>query len=84
MRMGDDIHHYLLSVLAYLQITQTDIQKKKMRIPGLSFSWKRAVGISGARQKIAHATGIPTTRHGLERKIGAMVLGALLGKKKRR
>lgn len=55
-----------------------------MRIPGLSFSWKRAVGISGARQKIARATGIPTTRHGLERKIGAMVLGTLLGKKKRR
>ncbi len=55
-----------------------------MRIPGLSFSWKRAVGISGARQKIAHATGIPTTRHGLERKIGAMILGSLLGKKKRR
>lgn len=58
-----------------------------MRIPGLSFSWKRAVGITGLKQKVARATGIPTTRHGLERKVGAMVLGALFGtgkKKKRR
>ena len=47
---------------------------------------KRAVGITAAKQKIARATGIPTTRQGLERKVGAMVIGTLLGtgKKKRR
>lgn len=55
-----------------------------MKIPGLSFSWKRAIGITAAKQKVARATGIPTTRGGLERKIGAMVLGALFGTKKRR
>ena len=30
-------------------------------IPGLSFSWKRALGITQAKQKIARQTGIPTT-----------------------
>lgn len=42
------------------------------RIPGLSFSWKRAVGLSGARQRLARETGIPTTRSGMERKIGRL------------
>lgn len=55
-----------------------------MKIPGLSFSWKRAVGISAAKQKISRATGIPTTRGGLERKIGSAVLGMLTGGKTKR
>lgn len=57
-----------------------------MKIPGLSFSLKRAVGITAAKQKFARATGIPTTRGGLERKVGRLVLGALFGstKKKRK
>lgn len=41
-------------------------------IPGLSFSWKRALGLSGARQRFARQTGIPTTQGGMERKIGRM------------
>ncbi|MCI9607061.1 MAG: hypothetical protein HFJ94_02650 [Muribaculaceae bacterium] len=53
-------------------------------LPGLSFSLKRAVGITAAKQKFARATGIPTTRAGLERKIGSMILGAVTGGKKRR
>ena len=53
-----------------------------MKIPGLSFSLKRAVGITAAKQKIARKTGIPTTKQGLERKVGRMVFGALFGKKK--
>ena len=52
-----------------------------MKIPGLSFSLKRAVGITAAKQKIARKTGIPTTKQVLERKVGRMVLGALFGKK---
>lgn len=43
---------------------------KKMRIPGMSFSWKRAVGITGAKQRLARATGIPTTKQGRQRKLG--------------
>ncbi|HML35934.1 MAG TPA: hypothetical protein PKA19_00710 [Bacillota bacterium] len=34
-------------------------------IPGLSFSWKRALGVTNAKRKIARATGIPTTKSGM-------------------
>ena len=50
-------------------------------IPGLSFSLKRAVGVTKVKQKIAHATGIPTTKQGLERKIGGAILKGITGKK---
>ena len=45
-------------------------RRKKSLIPGLSFSWKRAVGISSAKRQLARATGIPTTRSGRQRKLG--------------
>lgn len=51
-----------------------------MKIPGLSFSWRRAVGITAVKQRVARATGIPTTRAGMERKVGGMIMNALLGK----
>jgi hypothetical protein len=47
---------------------------------GLSFSWKRAVGITGAKQSLARKTGVPTTQQGLERKVGAMIIKAIFGK----
>ena len=53
-----------------------------MKIPGLAFSLKRAVGISAVKQKIAKTTGLPLTKQGLERKIGGALLKAVLGKKK--
>ncbi len=37
---------------------------------GFSFSWKRAVGLSGAKQRLSRRIGIPLTRSGMERKIG--------------
>jgi hypothetical protein len=49
---------------------------------GFSFSWKRALGITSAKQKFARETGIPTTKSGLERKIGSTILNLLFGKKK--
>lgn len=42
-------------------------------IPGLSFSWKRALGITKAKRKIARVTGIPTTKSGRQRKIGRLL-----------
>ena len=51
---------------------------------GLSFSWKRAVGISGMKNKVARATGVPTTKQGLERKVGSVIIDALLGGKKKK
>lgn len=53
-----------------------------MKIPGLSFSLKRAVGISGLKNKVARAIGIPTTRQGLERKIGGSIIKAVTKKRK--
>ncbi|MDD4843285.1 MAG: hypothetical protein PHU31_02995 [Anaerotignum sp.] len=42
--------------------------------PGLSFSWKRALGITRAKQNFARQTGMPTTQGGMERKVGKMIL----------
>lgn len=50
---------------------------------GLSFSLKRAVGISGLKSKVAHKTGVPTTKQGMDRKIGQAVISALIGKKRK-
>ena len=52
-----------------------------MKIPGLSFSLKRAIGVTAVKQKIAKKTGIPTTKQGLERKIGGAVLKSIFRKK---
>ncbi len=59
-------------------------KKKGTGIPGLTvnFSWKRALGITAAKQKFARKTGIPTTKQGLERKIGRAVLDLLNPNKK--
>ena len=51
---------------------------------GLTFSLKRAIGISGLKTKIARKTGVPTTRQGIERKVGQTVISALTGGKKRK
>ncbi len=53
-----------------------------MKIPGLSFSLKRAVGVTALKQKISKRTGIPTTKQGLERKIGGAILKSVFGKKR--
>ena len=55
-------------------------RKTNTGIPGLSFSWKRALGITQAKQQISRKTGIPMTKSGLEKKIGNALLKALLGK----
>lgn len=59
----------------------TFMSKKSTPIPGLSFSWKRALGITRMKQKFARETGIPTSKAGIERKIGNVILKALFGKK---
>ena len=43
------------------------------KIPGLSFSWKRALGLTRARQQIAWKVGIPTTKTGMQRKLGGAI-----------
>ena len=56
--------------------------KKKSGIPGLSFSLKRALGITQCKQKVSRETGIPLTRGGIERKIGSTIVKMLFGNKK--
>ncbi|MEZ6255946.1 MAG: hypothetical protein R3B92_04220 [Patescibacteria group bacterium] len=36
------------------------------------FSWKRALGITRAKQKISRSIGIPLTKSGRQRKVGAL------------
>ncbi len=43
---------------------------KRRGIPGLSFSWKRALGISSAKAKLSRELGVPLTRSGRQRKVG--------------
>jgi hypothetical protein len=50
-------------------------------LPGLTWSWKRAVGLTALRQHVARATGIPTTRGGIERKVGRVLIKLLLGRR---
>jgi hypothetical protein len=48
---------------------------------GFSFSWKRLLGITSAKQAIAKQTGISTSDSGIKRKLGSMLFKILLGKK---
>lgn len=52
-----------------------------MKIPGLSFSPKRAIGVSALKQKAARKTGLPLTKQGLERKVGSAIIKKVTNKK---
>ena len=57
------------------------MSKKSTSIPGVTFSWKRALGITKLKQKISRTTGIPMTKIGVERKIGSMIMKIFSAKK---
>jgi hypothetical protein len=44
------------------------------KILGVSFSWKRALGITALKRQIARRTGIPTSKAGIERKVGKTII----------
>lgn len=52
----------------------------KIKIPGVSFSWKRALGITKLKQQMSRKTGIPLSKSGVERKIGKTILDIILKK----
>lgn len=54
---------------------------KNIRIPGVSFSLKRALGVTKLKRAFTKRTGIPTTRSGIERKIGGFIFKSLLKNK---
>ena len=41
------------------------------------FSWKTLLGITGLKRKIARKTGVPMTKSGIERKVGAAVINGI-------
>ncbi len=48
------------------------------------FSWKRLIGLSAAKARISRKIGIPLTRSGRQRKLGALIeklISNLLGLK---
>ena len=48
------------------------------KIPGVSFSWRRALGVTKIKRQLTKATGIPMTKSGVERKMGAAVIGTIM------
>jgi hypothetical protein len=48
-------------------------RKRGFRIPGLTFSWKRAVGLTQLKSKISRKLGVPLTKAGRKRKLGNAV-----------
>jgi hypothetical protein len=48
---------------------------------GFSFSLSRLLGITGMKQSFARKTGVPTSRGGLERKVGSMLIRSIFRKK---
>lgn len=51
------------------------------KIPGLSFSLKQALGVTKLKRVIAKRTGIPTSKAGVERKIGGFIINKILKSK---
>jgi hypothetical protein len=45
------------------------------KIPGLSFSLRRALGVSQAQARLSRQIGVPLSRSGRQRKIGAAAGG---------
>jgi hypothetical protein len=52
-----------------------------MKIPGVSFSLKRALGITKLKRQFTKETGIPTTKSGVEQKVGRAIINLIFGKK---
>jgi hypothetical protein len=52
-------------------------RRRKSLIPGVSFSWRRATGLSAAKGRLSRKTGFPLTRAGRQRKMGRMMGCAL-------
>ncbi len=43
--------------------------RRRKGIPGLSFSWKRAIGLSSAKGRLSKRIGVPLSKSGRQRKM---------------
>ena len=57
-----------------IKTTTTGGSKKKK---SNSFSWSKLLGYTGIKQKISRKTGIPFSKAGRDRKIGAMITNGI-------
>lgn len=46
------------------------MSRRSSGIPGLSFSWRRALGVSQAQARLSRKLGVPLSRSGRQRKVG--------------
>ena len=58
------------TVTTVTKTTTTGTTKKKSNN---EFSWSRLFGLTGLKQKISRKTGVPFSKAGRDRKIGAMI-----------
>lgn len=54
-------------------------KKRRSRVRGVTFSWKRLLGVDLLKRRIAKETGIPTTKAGMERKLGGAIISFIFG-----
>ncbi len=52
--------------------------RRRKGIPGLSFSWRRALGVSSAQAQLSRKIGIPLSRSGRQRRMGRAMGCAVL------
>lgn len=45
---------------------------RRSGIPGLSFSWRRVLGVSQAQARLSRQIGLPLSRSGRQRKAGRL------------
>ena len=58
---------------------KTTTKQKRKTTKGVTFSWKRLLGLDQIKRNIAKQTGIPMTKAGVERKIGSAVIALIVG-----
>ena len=56
---------------------KTTTKKKRKTTKGITFSWKRLLGLDQIKRNIAKQTGIPMTQAGIERKIGSAIIALI-------
>ena len=62
-----------LSVDSVVRCLRGAMGRRKKGIPGLSFSWKRASGLSAAKGRLSRKVGVPLTKSGRQRKVGRAI-----------
>lgn len=58
---------------------KTTTKRKRKTTKGVTFLWKRLLGLDQIKRNIAKQTGIPMTKAGVERKIGSAIIALIVG-----